>query len=293
MSPFYTLLVINKSHFIKQAGIIVSLFCFGLFYACEQETILAKVGKTRLTQKDAMLMMKELGYNVRNKKNWKLFIDQWCEQQVFKQELEQTNPSQARLITMRSEAFESELAKYYLVEQAANKQLDTSISNTEMHNYFNQHREEFTLQDYLVKALYLKIPVKNNVEPKVKQVYLLKNSGDLSKISSLAKLYAENYYFDDEKWIYFNDLVKDIPLNSFNKDNIVLNRTKTYFSDDNYTYFLNVIDYKLKNSVPPFEFIKEEIRELILSERVNNLKEQITEQLIRKIKQKHEINIYF
>jgi hypothetical protein len=293
MSPFYTPLVINKTHLIKQAGIIVSLFCFGLFYACEQETILAKVGKTSLTQTDAMFMMKELGYNVKNKKDWKLFISQWCEQQVFKQELEQTKPAQSRLIIMRAEAFESELAKYYLVEQEANKQLDTSISNVEMHNYYNKHREEFTLQDYLVKALYLKIPVKNNVEQKVKQVYLLKNSGDISKISSLAKLYAENYYFDDEKWIYFNDLVKDIPLNNFNKDNIVLNRTKTHFSDDEYTYFLNIIDYKLKNTIPPFEFIKQEIKELILSERINNLKEQITEQLIRKIKEKHEINIYF
>ena len=62
----------------------------------------------------------------------------------------------------------------------------------------------------------------------------------------------------------------------------MLNRTKTYFSDDNHTYFLNIIDYKLKNDVPPVDFLSDEIKEL---------KEKHEDKLIKKIKNKHEIII--
>ena len=47
---------------------------------------------------------------------------------------------------------------------------------------------------------------------------VIKNDKDLSKVNTYAKLYAENFYFDDEQWIYFNDLTKDIPLKEYNKD---------------------------------------------------------------------------
>jgi hypothetical protein len=110
-------------------------------------------------------------------------------------------------------------------------------------------------------------------------------------MNSYAKLYAENFYFDDEQWIYFNDLTKDVPLKNFNRDNIVLNRTKTYFSDEEFTYFINILDYKLKDSAPPFDFLKPQIREIILSKRINKIKEEIESKLILNTKKKHDIKI--
>ena len=124
------------------------------------------------------------------------------------------------------------------------KSLDTIVSLEESQTYYDSHKDEFILNDYIVKALYLKIPKDLDFkEEEVHLNYLLKNDKDLAEINSYAKLYAENYYFDDSVWVYFDKITEDIPLTKYNIDNIVLNRTKTYFSDEEHWYFLNIIDY--------------------------------------------------
>jgi len=235
--------------------------------------------------------MAHLGYNYENQKELEKFVTLWCEQEAFRLELQDQDPDQSKLVDLRSKAYAGELSKYYIEESFIAARLDTNVAEKDLMNYYQKHKEEFALQDYLVQALYIKVEKGVKIEKDLRAHFLLKNDKDLSKVNSYAKLYAENFYFDDEQWIYFNDLTKDIPLKGYNKDNIVLNRTKTYFSDENYTYFINIIDYKLKDAVPPFDFLKPQIREIILSKRGNKLKEENELKMIQKIKNKHEIKI--
>jgi hypothetical protein len=285
--------LVNKSKYlIKQAGIVVSLFCFTLLCSCSGgDKVLAQVDDVELLESDALILMDHLGYDIKSEKAKKQFVEQWVEQEALRLELLMNNASQAKLVEMRAQAFAGELSKYYLEEDAITRQVDTVITEKELTKYYNEHKNEFELQDYLVKALYLKVPVGVPVEKEISNHYLLKNDKDLSKMNSYAKLYAENFYFDDEQWIYFNDLTKDVPLKNFNRDNIVLNRTKTYFSDEEFTYFINILDYKLKDSAPPFDFLKPQIREIILSKRINKIKEEIESKLILNTKKKHDIKI--
>jgi hypothetical protein len=274
-----------------RAGFIVSLFCFILLTSCSDDKVIASVDDSELTESEAMIIMEHLGYNLKDKKEWELFVNQWVEQEALRLELANKEVQKATLVQMRAQAYSGELSKYYLEELAISQRIDTVITEKELLAYYNKHKDEFALQDYLVKALYIKVPKGVKSENDLRDHYVLKNDKDLSKVNSYAKLYAENFYFDDEQWIYFNDLTKDIPLQGYNKDNIVLNRTKTYFSDDEFTYFLNIIDYKLKDSAPPFEFLKQQIREIILSARINSLRDEVGTKLIKNTKSKHDIKI--
>jgi CRISPR/Cas system-associated exonuclease Cas4 (RecB family) len=279
---------------LKQAGLCVSLFCLLLFHSCSgKEEIVASVNDIDLTKSDAKILMDNLGYNSNTKTDWTLFLETWSTQEALRQELEQTNPEASKLISLKADAYKGELAKYYLEEKMILSKLDSVVSEKDIENYFETNKSSFSLQDYLVTALYIKIPKGVKVEDKIKTAFLLKNDKDLTQVNSYAKLYAENFYFDDEQWIYFNELTKDIPLKQYNIDNIVLNRTKTYFSDDEYTYFLNIIDFRLKDEVPPLEFLKPQIKEIILSKRVNNLREKQEDKLLQSIKTKHDIKIHY
>lgn len=279
---------------MKQAGLCVSLFCLLLFHSCSgKEEIVASVNDIDLTKSDAKILMDNLGYNSNTKTDWTLFLETWSTQEALRQELEQTNPEASKLISLKADAYKGELAKYYLEEKMILSKLDSVVSEKDIENYFETNKSSFSLQDYLVTALYIKIPKGVKVEDKIKTAFLLKNDKDLTQVNSYAKLYAENFYFDDEQWIYFNELTKDIPLKQYNIDNIVLNRTKTYFSDDEYTYFLNIIDFRLKDEVPPLEFLKPQIKEIILSKRVNNLREKQEDKLLQSIKTKHDIKIHY
>lgn len=276
-----------------QASIIASLFCLSLLGCNSNEKIVASVDGTELSENEAFILMKHLGYTPTDKEQFRDFVERWCEQEAFKAELKSVNPETYDLAQLRAESFAGDLARYYVEESIIKSQLDTIVSSEEIATYYEDHKDEFLLPDYLVKALYLKIPAGNDFKSKgIHQSFLLKNDKDLSEVNSYAKLYAEDYYFDDSTWTFFNDLVKGIPLTNYNVDNIVLNRSKTYFSDDNFTYFLNIIDFKLKDEAPPIEFLADQIKEIIVLKRLQQLKEKNESGMIQRIKEKHEINIH-
>jgi hypothetical protein len=264
-----------------------------LFTNCSSKgKIVAKVGDFELYQNELEILMDHYGYDLNSKSETKDFVNQWCENQLYKLEIQSNNPEKWQLIQLKKDHFGAELAKYYFEETSFNLQLDSIVTEEEINNYYTKNKDEFILQDYIVKALYLKIPKSLDFKKeKVHTSYLLKNDKDLAEINSYAKLYAENFYFDDSSWIYFSELTKDIPIRKMNIDNIVLNRSKTYFSDDDYTYFLNIIDYKLKDEAPPIAFLTNDIKESILRGRLQQLKEKKGPQLTKDLKKKYEIII--
>jgi hypothetical protein len=286
-------LVSNPNRPFKQADIYVSLFCLFLLFSCStKDQVVAEVNDKELTKKEAETLMDHLGYDINNKTDWQIFLDNWVKFEVYRQELKQVDPDKSAIVQLKGESFMGELSGFYLEEAMILSKLDSIVKDKEIQTYYDKNKNSFVLQDYLVKALYLKIPKGTDIEQKIREVYVLKNDKDLTKLNSYAKLYAENFYFDDEQWVYFTELTKDIPLKQLNRDNLVLNRTKTYFSDEEFTYFINIIDFKLKDDTPPLEFLRDQIREIILSERINRLREQLGTQLYNDLKQKHAITIH-
>ena len=287
-------MVSKLTYFKRQADIIVGLFCLLLFSNCSgNKKIVASVDDNELTREKAELMMTHLGYNIHDRKDWVKFIDNWCEEQALKEELKIQDITKSELVEMRSQAFMGDLSKYYLEEKKFYKEIDSIVTEKQFLSYYNQHKNEFALQDYIVKALYLKIPKEVKEIEKIKACFLLKNDKDIAQVNSYAKLYAEDFYFDDKQWIYFNDLTKDIPIGKYNKDNIVLNRTKTYFEDNEFVYFINIIDFKVKDATPPLDFLKNQMKEIIVAQRMNDIREKKEVKLIQNIKKKHEITKHF
>ena len=282
---------IKLSKYYLQAGLIVSLFCLSLFSSCNSDKVVASVGDISLTENEAFVLMQFQDYDIDNKKEFKAFLKNWCAQESFKQELKKEHPEQWELVRLRGESFTADLAKFYIEEIELQKQLDTIVNSIEIQQFYDSHKEEFIIQDYLVKAIYLKIPKSVDFrEEKIQYKYLLKKDKDSVDIDSYAKLYAENFY-NDSNWVYFKELSKDIPLEKYNVDNIVLNRVKTYFSDKEHTYFLNIIDYKLKDDAPPLSYLEERIKEIIIFNRLQMLREQNEKKLTKKLKLKYETSI--
>ncbi len=189
---FFTVLANRKNTYLKQAGFVVSLFCF-LVSCSDSDTILATVGEAELTENDAFVLMKHRGLDYNDKKERRAFLEDWCHEEIYKKELQENHPKDWKLVQLRSNAYAGDLAQYYLEEIQVRKMLDTLVSDEELQAYYDAHQDEFLLNDYIVKALYLKIPKELDFkEEDVHINYLLKNDKDLSEVNSYAKLYAEN-----------------------------------------------------------------------------------------------------
>jgi hypothetical protein len=281
----------NNQLYLKiKGGSRAALLCFALL-SCNQSDKVAQVNDKVLHRDDAELMMKEMGYNIDDSLDWRQFVEDWVNCIAFSEELKNTQPKQEILSNIRSDIFKGELAEYYLCEGALNRTTDTLVADRELKEYYDEHNEEFILQDFIVKALFIKVPLKAKVAKQLKTAYLLKNDKDIAEVLSYAKLYAVDFYFDDENWILFQKIESKIPMISINKENLILNRTKTYLVDDEYIYFLNILDFKFKSDPPPFDFIKQQIEQRIVAQRLNAKRQKVSQQLLKKIYAQHEIKI--
>jgi len=220
------------------------------------------------------------------------FILSWIDEQILVQEAMNKESIDQDEIERKTESFKNDLLISKLEEALVNERLDTVITEDEVETYYNEHQSEFELNDYLVKVLYLKISTDAPDIDKIAQHYKLNKEEDVEQIDIYAKIYAKNYYYDPENWIYFDDLLKEIPLHDINKDRFIMKRSKVRFEESGYYYFLNIIDYKLKNTISPISFERNNIKERIINMRVRKLREDLKNEIISNAKNSDNVTIY-
>ncbi|MBK7129571.1 MAG: hypothetical protein IPM74_06295 [Crocinitomicaceae bacterium] len=222
----------------------------------------------------------------------KTYTQNWVEEQILVQQAEETEEIDQDIIDVRVKNFRNDLLIHELENQLLSERLDTHVTSEEIQTYYLNNQKEFQLNDYLVKVLYLKVTPDAPDLEKVGQWYKLAKPADIDEISAYAKVYASNFYYDINNWIYFDDLLKEVPLQDINKDKFILKRSKIRFEEGGYYYFLNIIDYKLKNSISPLSFERENIKERIMNIRVRDLREEIKTEIINQAYAENKVQIY-
>ncbi|MBD3637644.1 MAG: hypothetical protein HUJ25_09845 [Crocinitomicaceae bacterium] len=255
--------------------------------------LLASVDEAELYQQDLQKYLNSIQYEKPDSaKIADEFIDQWIEDQILLQEAEENEQLDHEKISYKVAAFRKDIYILKLEQILVDQQLDTVISDQEIKTYYEKHKQDFQLNDYLVKVLYLKIPVDAPDIEKINRTYKLYNDTDIEEIDVYAKIYASNYYYDENNWIYFDDLLKEIPLQDINKDRFIMKKSKIRFEENGYHYFLNILDYKLKNTISPLSFEKNNIKERILNLRIKELRQKIKQDIINEAYESNSVKKY-
>lgn len=262
-----------------------------LLIACgggKEDNRIAKVGEYELFETDLAFLSytKEDSAEIVS-----AFVNNWIEEHILLMAAEEMESIDQTEIDKKVADYRKDLLIHQMETIKLDEKLDTNVTEEEILNYHRTHKEDFQLNDYLVKVLYLKIPTDAPNVSKIENVYRLQKPGDLETVETYAKIYATNFYYDIESWIYFDDLLKEIPLNDINKDRFILNLSKIRFEDNGFYYFVNILDYKLKNSISPLDFERENIKARILNLRIKETRDQLKKELIDAAYEKNEVTI--
>ncbi len=268
-----------------------------LLLACssgsDQGRLLAEVNDEQLFQSDLGHLFASARYSVEDSAAIAQdYVEMWVEEQILVQRALESEEVNLEEIDQKAERFKNQMIIHELMKSEVENRLDTNVSANEIRAYYTKHQEEYQLNDYLVKVLYMKVPFDAPNIDRISSVYKLYSEKDLAEIEEYAQIYATNFYYDNENWIYFDDLLKEIPLQDIKKDRFITKRSKIRFEEGGYYYFLNVLDYKLKNTLSPMEFEEENIKRRIVSIRLKDLQDQIRQEMITEAKNEGKIQIY-
>ena len=194
-------------------------------------------------------------------------IDNWIKKNVILHKAESNLNESQKDVEEQMQEYRNSLITFIYEKELINQQLDTVVSEAEIEGYYNDNKRNFELKDNIVKVLYLKTKVGAPKLKDVKKWIRSDKSKDRLKLEEYCYQFASDFNLDDETWILFDDLLKKIPIKTFNKDNYLRNTSYVEKKDSTDIYLANIRDRQIRESISPLGFVMEDIRNLIINKR--------------------------
>ncbi|WP_334058622.1 hypothetical protein [Polaribacter sp. P097] len=173
-------------------------------------------------------------------------------------------------------------------ERLIKQQLDTTIVDEEIEGFYEKNKENFKLNEELLKIKYL------HLDDKIinkKELTKLFKSDDIEDLEELEKqqLSFKNYQFNDSIWTPLDKVLLKLP---FSKENL-LNKTKFLEKQDSLgLYLVTIKDVLVRNDTAPLSYIKPTIKQMILHRRKIELIRDIEKILVQDATKNNNLKIY-
>jgi hypothetical protein len=220
------------------------------------------------------------------------FIDNWVRQRLILVQAEKNLTKAQMDFTRQLEDYENSLKIYEYENALVRQNLDTLITEEEMQNYYDANQQNFLLKDNIVQVQYVKLPLKSPYLKQVKKLLSSDDQDDKNRLAGLCEKQAADYFLDDQNWVLFNDLLKQIPVRSYNQEDFLKSHRDLEYQDSMYLYLVRFKDFKIKESISPLGFEKQRIRDIILNKRKIELINRMQDDIYANARKKNVFEIY-
>ena len=241
---------------------------------------LIEIFPTGLSEEDSVIFVKNR-------------INNWAKEKLlFKKALVNLGDKKQGDLNQLIESYKNELFSYAYQEKIVKSAMDTFISEQSVREYYNINKLNFKLNQEIINARYLKINSENyNLKDVVKRFKRFKQS-DKIFLDSIS-LQFSSYYFNDSLWINKDVFFNKLPdINDRLKQNIVKNKLFYRLQDSLELYLINIKNYKLKNDIAPFDFIKSTLKQVLLNKKKLEFISKFENEIIEDALQQNEFEFY-
>lgn len=196
------------------------------------------------------------------------YINKWAKKTLMFQKAE-TNLSAGLKSEIESHLNETreDLVIYEYQRQMMLSKMDTTISEEELESYYATNEKSFILTSNIVKALFIKLPVETPDIYKIKLLSRADNNKNMQELEGLCYQFAEKFDDFNEDWITMDRLVLELNKNIGDQENFLKWNSYYEASDSASVFLVTINDYRLRGSVSPFEYVRDDIKRIIWSNR--------------------------
>lgn len=195
------------------------------------------------------------------------YIRKWVKNELMVQKAEENLTIDQINLTREIEEYRNSLIIYKYKNELMNQRLDTSVTDNQIEVYYLNNEGNFNLSKSIVKAIFLKIPVNFANQRQLKEMCSDISPEGLSAVRDYSLQYANAFDIFIEQWVDFEVLLKNIPIEIENHEQFLTLNNLIEMNDEEYYYIVYIHDYKLKNEIAPLEYVRRNIKNLILNNR--------------------------
>ncbi|MFO7756707.1 MAG: hypothetical protein R6V34_12080 [Bacteroidales bacterium] len=196
------------------------------------------------------------------------YIERWVRNQLILDKAEvNLSEEYQQEIDNKLEETRANLMIYQYEQQMMLQKMDTAVSEQEIVDYYDNHTQNFNLQNSIVKILFLKLPGEAPNIERAKAWFRSDKQGDLQNLESYAYQFADKFDDFGERWVSINIMLRELPEEIDDITQFLRNNQYYESSDSSYYYFVNIRDFRLSGAVAPIEYVREDIKTIIINNR--------------------------
>jgi len=219
-------------------------------------------------------------------------INNWIRETLLLQKAEKNLSGELTNINKMVNDYRKSLLMYQYESELVKQKLDTVVSDGEVEKYYEENKSNFELRDNIIKVIYVKVRKNAPKAEKVKDMYKSSNTKDRDALTSYCHQYAENFFLDENVWLLFDDVLKEIPIKLYDKEAFLQNNRIIETKDSTHLYFVNIKGFMTKNSTSPLSFEKENIRSIIINKRKVEFIKKMREDIYNEAVESKSFEIY-
>jgi hypothetical protein len=196
----------------------------------------------------------------------KNYINNWIQQELVAHHAEANLPDEQKDFTNELEAYRRSLIIYKFETEYIKQKFDTIIPEVDIKKFYNENKENFKLRENICKVVWAQFPKSYPVSSlnKIRQLF---KKGSISKLAEACSERAIKYDVSDTAWVYFNDFIQKVPIQTDDPENYLRTHTFTELSDVSSIYLVRFTNTQNREATSPLDFERENIRSLLLNKR--------------------------
>jgi len=264
----------NQKEAVDQRKVIAQAYDYKLY----EEDLISDI-PSHLTGKDSLLFVNS-------------YINNWLFE-MAELHVAETNLKEAKIDFSRQITdYRNSLTIYEYEKRLIEQRLDTVVTYDDVKAYYDKHQKEFTLKKNIVQVSYIKLYKEDKANAKlVKKLLRSYKEKDIEELKSIANNIAVSSLIDEDTWLYFNDLLKEIPIKTYNQVSYLKNNRVIVEQDSLFTFLIRINNFKIADSVSPIEFEYDRIVSTIINIRKLELIKRMEQEVFKKAQEEGKIKV--
>ena len=209
------------------------------------------------------------------------YIANWTRNELFILKAEDNLTAEQKDVRKELEEYRNSLITFRYKDALVNQKMDTVVSQQEVMNYYNSHKDEFFLTQDILKAIYMKIPVEIANPKMLKSLCADESPDKLSELNDYCLSYAKQYDKFDDKWLPASQVLGYIPVKIDDLQYFLRWSKFVESKDDEYFYMIYIRNFRFVGQPAPIDYVESQVKNLILNARKNQFLKQIEDEVYK------------
>ncbi|NMA72768.1 MAG: peptidyl-prolyl cis-trans isomerase [Bacteroidales bacterium] len=252
-------------------------------------------GKTPLVEVGGKFLYQEdLADIVKNKKSddslllAEQYIRSWIEEELLYDNAQRNIPNMES-IEQLVESYKKSLIVHTYKQELIKQRLSTHISEKEIEQYYDEHKELFVLEQPMIQGLFMKVPQAATGINNVRRWYKQEDSTAIEHLEKYSLHNAVKYEYFYDKWIPAETILEMLPSNSMSLSQLIDNARSVELQDSIYYYFLNISEIRKVGDQEPLEYAKQKINDILVNYKQVDFIKQVKNDLYQEAVKRNKI----